>query len=500
MVASKAFFFLLFYCCCFASSQPADLLPVAPIGNGQASAEPLLSFSPSTALWSSTACAFLYLAGIYMWSLGGVLSETDRNNPRIMVARFVGTNAACCLVLFLLWLTAVLQELEREREEDYTTGRVESLYVTLWCELTVTLGCCMCESNIKPHVYSGMFATIGKTVCLLCCLYLGAAVQYSVLVMYQARSVALACDRADSQLLVESEEKETCNSDLAHSKNDTSGSTLSDSSSVLRTAHALSVVDVLPVPSWSLLRTSVLAPLTEEFMFRSCCCTILTAGNLSSTTVVLVSASIFSLVHLHHGLHLHKDKDNSTSTCSTHDNRKKRYRSRIARSTENCVMAMRRVIIQAYCDLIIFMFDNGPRLIMEQCLHTFAFGLLSGYLFVTTRQLSSAWAAHVFCNLTGIPDLTWVTGKPHVMSRITKSLRDLFYGTLPRDVCPVCSQILCRSYSNIGDMHADGVPLSVSSIQYCNTVCFYEFFFTSYLIGFLLFGGMLYFRVFDINM
>lgn len=108
------------------------------------------------------------------------------------------------------------------------------------------------------------------------------------------------------------------------------------------------------VPQLNLLtcRNLVVAPISEELVFRSCTVPVFLASGWSALATIVVSPWTFSLAHLHHILRNQK--------------------------------------------LLPTLF---------QMAYTALFGALSSYLFISTHSLYAAVAAHAFCNYMGFPDI-----------------------------------------------------------------------------------------------
>ncbi|PRW32845.1 CAAX prenyl protease 2-like [Chlorella sorokiniana] len=115
----------------------------------------------------------------------------------------------------------------------------------------------------------------------------------------------------------------------------------------------------LALPPLTLLRNLVVAPLVEEFVFRSCMLSYLLACGTSPAAAVAFSPLLFAASHLHHVYDLTRFQGHS-------------LRSALA--------------------AVAFQFS-----------YTALFGWLAAWLFVCSRHLAAAALPHAFCNLMGPP-------------------------------------------------------------------------------------------------
>ena len=106
------------------------------------------------------------------------------------------------------------------------------------------------------------------------------------------------------------------------------------------------------------LRSHVMAPLTEEFIFRACMLALLIPC-LGSVKAILFAPLVFGIAHLHHAYEM---------------------------------ISQGRSLKEA---AIICTF---------QFVYTTIFGVYSGYLFVKTGHVMSVIIVHAFCNHMGFPD------------------------------------------------------------------------------------------------
>ena len=110
-----------------------------------------------------------------------------------------------------------------------------------------------------------------------------------------------------------------------------------------------------------LMRNLLIGPLSEEWVFRACMCSLLFGAGLSDVVNVFVSATIFGLAHVHH----------------------------------------------------IFDSDVHWLSVFIQFTYTTLFGAYSSYLFLRTGHLLGPLLAHMFCNSQGLPAFGRVPGHEH---------------------------------------------------------------------------------------
>lgn len=108
-------------------------------------------------------------------------------------------------------------------------------------------------------------------------------------------------------------------------------------------------------------RNYVVAPLTEELVFRACMIPVLLSGGFKPTTVIFLCPILFSLAHLSHFMEYY-DKQNNNLT-------------------------------------------KTVMVVGLQLCYTVVFGSYASFLFVRTGHLLAPLVAHVFCNFMGLPVL-----------------------------------------------------------------------------------------------
>jgi len=105
-------------------------------------------------------------------------------------------------------------------------------------------------------------------------------------------------------------------------------------------------------------RNYVVAPFTEELVFRACMIPLLLCGGFKMSTIIFLSPVFFSLAHLNHLFELHQQGCNF----------------------------MRSLLI-----------------VGVQLGYTVIFGWYAAFLFIRTGNLLCPIVAHVFCNMMGLP-------------------------------------------------------------------------------------------------
>ncbi|CAH0550653.1 unnamed protein product [Brassicogethes aeneus] len=111
------------------------------------------------------------------------------------------------------------------------------------------------------------------------------------------------------------------------------------------------------------LRNHVVAPLSEEFTYRSCMLPLL-LQSFSSTAAVILSPLLFGVAHFHH------------------------LQERLKYGTD---------------------FKTAIQISCFQFLYTTLFGIYSAYLLLRTGHFASVFIVHAYCNHMGFPDIVEVT-------------------------------------------------------------------------------------------
>lgn len=105
-------------------------------------------------------------------------------------------------------------------------------------------------------------------------------------------------------------------------------------------------------------RNYVVAPFTEELVFRACMIPLLLCGGFRTSSIIFFSPVFFSLAHLNHLFELHQQGCN---------------------------------------------FMRSLMIVGVQLGYTVIFGWYAAFLFIRTGNLLSPIVAHVFCNMMGLP-------------------------------------------------------------------------------------------------
>ena len=119
---------------------------------------------------------------------------------------------------------------------------------------------------------------------------------------------------------------------------------------------------------WPNIRTVVLAPITEEFVFRSCMAAVLLcSGTWSSGRITFVLPLFFGVAHAHH--------------------------------------FYRRVFLESTP------WKTAVLMCVFQFTYTSLFGIYATFVYLRTGHLIAAVLCHCFCNWNGFPDTGWLTNK-----------------------------------------------------------------------------------------
>lgn len=106
-------------------------------------------------------------------------------------------------------------------------------------------------------------------------------------------------------------------------------------------------------------RNYVVAPITEELVFRACMIPLLLCGGFKTYTIIFFSPVFFSLAHLNHFLELYVEQNYS--------------------------------------------FVRASLLVGVQLGYTVMFGWYASFLFIRTGHIVAPTVAHIFCNIMGLP-------------------------------------------------------------------------------------------------
>ncbi|RUS17468.1 CAAX protease self-immunity-domain-containing protein [Endogone sp. FLAS-F59071] len=119
------------------------------------------------------------------------------------------------------------------------------------------------------------------------------------------------------------------------------------------------------------LRNFIVAPITEEFIFRACIVSTLYLGGFSTLAIILISPLYFGIAHVHHGWEIYHTYGETS-------------------------YALKQAL-----------FTMG-----FQFLYTSLFGWYATYSFMRTGLLLPVILQHAFCNVMGFPDMSNVKRHP----------------------------------------------------------------------------------------
>jgi prenyl protein peptidase len=135
---------------------------------------------------------------------------------------------------------------------------------------------------------------------------------------------------------------------------------------------------------WNLLtlRALVIAPITEEVVFRACIATTLLLADYSHTFIVWVAPLFFGTAHVHHIIELYAHKQAQYGTVT------------------------RQQLIGILLPTVF------------QFAYTFLFGVYAMHIFLQTGCLYGVILVHALCNHFGLPDVGHLSSVPLIMAYV----------------------------------------------------------------------------------
>lgn len=118
--------------------------------------------------------------------------------------------------------------------------------------------------------------------------------------------------------------------------------------------------------SWIGIRNYIMAPITEEIVFRGCVLAVYHMSGASTKRMIFLGPLSFGLAHAHHAWDTYNRYGRTAS-------------------------AAKRAIITS----------------LFQLSYTTIFGFHCSYLFLRTGSIYPPISAHVFCNIMGLPEIAW---------------------------------------------------------------------------------------------
>jgi len=155
-----------------------------------------------------------------------------------------------------------------------------------------------------------------------------------------------------------------------------------------------------------LIRDYFIAPLIEEIVFRGLYCSPLLSCGYSPTQVTLIAPLFFGMAHIHHATtqirqYQQQQQQQQQQHCS---------RGKHGSSLDN------RVVWNIVCSTLF------------QCTYTTLFGMYATYIILRTRSVIPVTVSHIFCNIMGFPDLTFmIRPEPINVNNDTDTEREEYY-------------------------------------------------------------------------
>ncbi|TFK68450.1 Abi-domain-containing protein [Pluteus cervinus] len=122
--------------------------------------------------------------------------------------------------------------------------------------------------------------------------------------------------------------------------------------------------------TWQGFRNYIVGPITEELVFRACVLAAYGLAGASRSMMIFCSPLVFGLAHIHHAWETYN------------------------RYGRTAVAAKRAILGSVF-----------------QFAYTSVFGFHCAYLFIRTGSVFPAIMSHIFCNVMGVPQLSWEVRK-----------------------------------------------------------------------------------------
>lgn len=141
-------------------------------------------------------------------------------------------------------------------------------------------------------------------------------------------------------------------------------------------------------------RNHIVAPVTEEWVFRGVCApTLVFAGAATVAGAVFQTPLLFGLAHAHHFFEV---KERALERLVSGNSARNRSSAGGKDSTPTSYQ-LRTLNISAT--------KNAAAVVAAQFAYTYLFGTLAVFLLLRTGSICAPIAAHGFCNVLGVPDL-----------------------------------------------------------------------------------------------
>lgn len=148
------------------------------------------------------------------------------------------------------------------------------------------------------------------------------------------------------------------------------------------------------VSPWVHLRNYVMAPITEEFVFRACLLRLCVSAMFPVWAILVCSPACFALAHAHHFFeHIRKARAQGHAYQSAN--------APLHAQKQNANVYVWRAVKRAVLEVTF------------QIFYTSLFGVYSCFLLLRTGSTVAVILAHSFCNFQGFPDLSFCAQSDH---------------------------------------------------------------------------------------
>lgn len=178
-----------------------------------------------------------------------------------------------------------------------------------------------------------------------------------------------------------------------------------------------------------LVRNYVIAPFVEEIVFRGLFCSPLLSCGFSPTQVTFIAPLFFGIAHIHHAT-----------------TQLRQYQQHFSRGSQNRGWD-KAVVWNIVCSTLF------------QCAYTTLFGMYATYIILRTRSVIPVTVSHIFCNIMGLPDLTFMIRPEAVNTNYDAYGREEEYSRIQVDILTAQQCLLYRYRYALLSVHLTGIYL-----------------------------------------
>jgi hypothetical protein len=187
-----------------------------------------------------------------------------------------------------------------------------------------------------------------------------------------------------------------------------------------------------------LIRNYFIAPLIEEIVFRGLYCSPLLSCGYSPTHVTFIAPLFFGIAHIHHA--------------TTQIRKYQQHQQHLSRGNHDSSLD-KTVVWNIVCSTLF------------QCAYTTLFGMYATYILLRTRSVIPVTVSHIFCNIMGLPDLTFMRRPELTKANHDNEREEHYYYRITGDIVTSQQSLLYHYRYALLSVHFIGIYLFIQGFS-----------------------------------